>query len=217
MKTYAYDEFYLPMAMENLGDALEYAVCELAIEPDDFFQRFLAIGVAGAFGNGNPVFMAGLSGAEMTRCVLERTGTACELPCMNASIYKGAEYWAGWILAYYQWQSGRPFSNIYRYISIAEIIEMYHPLHEASESKFVAVLDEIISKKQETEPTRLQFYRRLAGYSQKQLADVSGITLRSIQMYEQRNKDINKAKFETVHRLSQVLGCRMENLIEYSI
>ena len=42
MKTCAYDEFYLPMAMENLGDALEYAVCELALEPDDFFQRFLA-------------------------------------------------------------------------------------------------------------------------------------------------------------------------------
>ncbi len=42
MKTCAYDEFYLPMAMENLGDALEYAVCELALEPDDFFQRFLS-------------------------------------------------------------------------------------------------------------------------------------------------------------------------------
>ena len=94
---------------------------------------------------------------------------------------------------------------------------MYHPLHEAPESKFVTALDEIISKKQENEPTRLQFYRKLAGYSQKQLAEVSGITLRSIQMYEQRNKDINKAKFETVHRLSQVLGCRMEHLIEYSI
>ena len=66
MKTCAYDEFYLPMAMENLGDALEYAVCELALEPDDFFQRFLASGVADAFGNGNPVFMAGLSGAECT-------------------------------------------------------------------------------------------------------------------------------------------------------
>ena len=146
MKTCAYDEFYLPMAMENLGNASEYAVCELALEPDDFFQRFLASGVADAFGNGNPVFMAGLSGAEMARCVLERTGTIGELPFINASVYKGAEYWAGWTLAYYQWQTGRPFSNIYRYISIAEIIEMYHPLHEAPESKFVTALDEIISK-----------------------------------------------------------------------
>ena len=65
--------------------------------------------------------------------------------------------------------------------------------------------------------SRIRKYREENNLSQKQLAEVSGITLRSIQMYEQRNKDINKAKFETVHRLSQVLGCRMENLIEYSI
>ncbi len=116
MKTCAYDEFYLPMAMENLGDALEYAVCELALEPDDFFQRFLVSGVADAFGNGNPVFMAGLSGAEMVRCVWERTGTIGELPFINASVYKGAEYWAGWTLAYYLLVAVR--TAVFKYLPI---------------------------------------------------------------------------------------------------
>lgn len=215
MKTPAYDEFYLTMAMENLGDAFEYAVYELKLEPDDFFQRFLASGIADAFGRGNPVFMAGVSGAEMARTVLEKTGTECTMPCSNASFNKGPEYWAGWALAYYQWQSGRPFSNIYRYISIADIIQMYYPLHEADERKFADVMDEHIQAKSAEEPTRLQFYRKLAGYSQKQLSVASGIALRSIQMYEQRNKDINKAQFATVHKLARTLGCGMENLLEY--
>ena len=48
------------------------------------------------------------------------------------------------------------------------------------------------------------------------LAGKSGIevNLRSIQMYEQHNKDINKASAETVLSLAKVLGCTMEDLLE---
>ena len=41
-----------------------------------------------------------------------------------------------------------------------------------------------------------------------------GVSLRSIQMYEQRNKDINKASVETLYRLSKVFGCSIEDLME---
>ena len=92
---------------------------------------------------------------------------------------------------------------------------MYYPLHEADERKFAEIMDGHIQAKSAEEPTRLQFYRKLAGYSQKQLSVASGIALRSIQMYEQRNKDINKAQFATVHKLARTLGCGMENLLEY--
>ena len=51
-------------------------------------------------------------------------------------------------------------------------------------------------------------------YTQKELSERSGVSLRSIQMYEQRNKDINKASAETIYRLSKALGCNMEDLIE---
>jgi DNA-binding Xre family transcriptional regulator len=33
-------------------------------------------------------------------------------------------------------------------------------------------------------------------------------------MYEQRNKDINKASAETLYRISKVLGCTIEDLLE---
>ena len=54
----------------------------------------------------------------------------------------------------------------------------------------------------------------VAGLSQSELARASQVGLRSIQMYEQRQKDINKAQAQTLLRLSRVLYCSMEDLME---
>lgn len=64
--------------------------------------------------------------------------------------------------------------------------------------------------------TNLKRMRTMRGYSQAELAKHSGVSLRSIQMYEQRNKDINRASADTILRLSKALGCTMEELIEHS-
>lgn len=47
------------------------------------------------------------------------------------------------------------------------------------------------------------------------LARRSGVSLRSIQMYEQRNKNINKASAETLYRLAKVFSCSVEDLLEH--
>ena len=52
------------------------------------------------------------------------------------------------------------------------------------------------------------------GCSQAELAKKSGVGLRSIQLYEQRKKDINKAGAESLYKISKVLGCAMEDLLE---
>lgn len=62
--------------------------------------------------------------------------------------------------------------------------------------------------------TKLKRIRTTKGYSQKHLAELSGVNLRSIQMYEQRRKNINKSQSESLHRLAKVLGCTMEELLE---
>lgn len=62
--------------------------------------------------------------------------------------------------------------------------------------------------------TNLKRIRSTYGYTQAELAKRSGVTLRSIQMYEQRNKDINKASADALYRISRVLGCSMESLLE---
>lgn len=48
------------------------------------------------------------------------------------------------------------------------------------------------------------------------LSEKSGVTLRMIQQYENRSKDINRAAAETLSALSRVLGCNVEDLLEYS-
>ena len=41
------------------------------------------------------------------------------------------------------------------------------------------------------EPTRLHSLRLASGYTQKELAEKSGVNLRTLQQYEIRGKDIN--------------------------
>ena len=54
--------------------------------------------------------------------------------------------------------------------------------------------------------------RKQSRLTQKELADLSGVTLRMIQAYEQGDQDINKAETRTVFALSRVLGCAPEVL-----
>lgn len=63
--------------------------------------------------------------------------------------------------------------------------------------------------------SKLQDRRKAAGLSQSQLAaKVEGLTLRSLQYYEQGALDINRAAAVTVYRLAVALGCRVEDLLE---
>lgn len=62
--------------------------------------------------------------------------------------------------------------------------------------------------------TNLKRIRTAYGYTQAELAERSGVSLRSIQMYEQRNKNINKVSVDMVNSLAKVFGCTMEDLIE---
>ena len=56
--------------------------------------------------------------------------------------------------------------------------------------------------------------RTTYGITQFELAKKADVSLRSIQMYEQRNKDINKASVGTIYSIAKVLGCTIEDLLE---
>ena len=62
--------------------------------------------------------------------------------------------------------------------------------------------------------TNLARIRNISGLTQIRLSKLSDVPLRTIQMYEQRNKDINKAQSITLLKLSRALGCEVENLME---
>lgn len=84
----------------------------LRLNSVDFLDLFITGGIADQFGSGVPRFVSGMSGIELVWEVMERSDLERELPEWEAAYDCSPEYWCGWILAYYQWYTGRSFWNI---------------------------------------------------------------------------------------------------------
>ena len=210
----AYSELYLDDAMLNLGDMVDYAVCDLGFEPDEFFGWFISSGIASRFEKGNPKYVGGMSGYELADAVLTATNVSYKKKEPSYSDFNGREYWAGWILAYYQWYTKKRFKDMVKDgLSLSTVFSMYI-LHEADVNKFVEAADEVIARNKENRKSKLSEIRKARGFTQQQLSDASGVTLRMIQLYEQRQNDINKAQVNIVLNLAKALGCEIEDIIE---
>lgn len=62
--------------------------------------------------------------------------------------------------------------------------------------------------------TNLKKVRESKGMSQSSLSEKSGVNLRTLQMFEQGNRDINKAQVMTVIALAEALGCEIYDIVE---
>ncbi|MCQ2415320.1 MAG: helix-turn-helix transcriptional regulator [Lachnospiraceae bacterium] len=162
--------------------------------------------------NGEAAVLSGMSGIELARAIIT-TSTGREIDITpEENFARSPDYWIGWAVAFYQWWSGRSFGSIFKALGYRDLHRMYYTLHEADISKFIEIAD---AKVKEYYPeTNLKYIRSAFGCSQAELSEMSGVGLRSIQMYEQRNKDINKASAGTVRSLAKALGCKMEDLLE---
>ena len=210
--TPAFQEIYLNKAQSTLGDAFDYAINVCNISGANFIKMFVASSICKRIENGEPAYVSGKSGIEIVLEIVKETmGKDIEIQ-VSEHFGRSKEYWIGWAVAYYQWHSGRKYSDIFKVFSFEDLQKMYYTLHEADVSKFVEIVD--ARMKEYFPDTNLKRIRMAAGCSQSELAERSGVSLRSIQMYEQRNKEINKAGAETVYRLSKALGCTMEDLLE---
>lgn len=211
----AYEETYLNDAMNNLGDMFDYALRDLGYDPEVFFSQFLVSRVAERFERGNPKYIAGLSGPELAGAVLFATEGMRPARTASRETDKSPEYWTGWILAYYQWYTAYRFSYLKRRgITMTWILSLYPTLHEADVSKFVNVANTIIEKAKSGSVSNLKKIRKVKGITQKQLAELSGTSLRMVQLYEQKQQNIRKAEAQTLVNLSAVLGCDAEDLFE---
>lgn len=208
----AYREIYLSKAQSVLGDAFDYALNVCNLQGEHFVKQFVASSVSRRMENGEPMFLTGKSGIEIVRDVVRET-TGEEIKAdPKENFGRSCEYWIGWAVAYYQWYSARRYGDIFKVVSFKDLSKMYYTLHEADISKFVDIMEARI--KEYFPETNLKRLRSAYGITQADLAKRSGTSLRSIQMYEQRNKDINKASVVTVYNLAKVLGCTIEDLIE---
>ena len=125
---------------------------------------------------------------------------------------KSPEYWAGWALAYYQWCTCRSFIRINDAVPIGKVIDMYEVYHEVDILHFVDAVNGFWDEYYKD--TNLKRFRKYSGLSQKELADLSGVPLRQIQLFEQRQRDINHTRAIDVVRLGRVVGCKTEDLLQ---
>lgn len=210
----AYDIAYLDDAMTSLGAMLDYAVNSCGEDLTLFYARFLGSGIAQAFSRANPKYLAGMSGIELATLVAARTGD--ELPKKDGLIDVGSpEYWTGWTLAYLSWYLGMDFGTLQsRGLTVQSLHERYSVLHEADLSKAVKFATNRLNET--SGGVLLKRARKNAALTQRQLSDMTGIPITVIRSYEQNQRSLKSAESETVWRICQTLGCRIEDILPVS-
>lgn len=60
---------------------------------------------------------------------------------------------------------------------------------------------------------RMKTLRTASGLSQSQLAQKTGLNVRTLQHYEQGTKDLNVARLSTILKICNALHCRLQDII----
>ncbi len=208
--THAYNQLYLGKATRAIGNMLHYAVIDFDIDGAYFLKRFIQSDVAHQFENGNPKYIAGKSGFELFLEVMDKTTNSVYDTQPKPHFERSVEYWVGWMITHYQWYSGKTFKDILDTVPYYELVCLYDTLHEADINKSYEVLDIHFEKRK----SKLQILRRYCELTQEALARESGVSLNTIRAYERKSKDLSKAQFDIVVRLSKALKCEISDLID---
>ena len=209
---HAYDKSYLAAAQKNLARMLDYFVNDLHHQLEVAWKWFLTSEISSRFERGDCSVLVGLSGVELARAVLEQAGETVPMQQPSYAYDRSPEYWTGWAIAYYQWFTGLRFAEIEQVVPLTEVRLLYVPYHEMDVRQFADKMNELY--RAEKPETNLKALRILAGLSQSELAVQADVPVRTIQQYEQRQKDINKAQAVTLLRLARTLNCKVEDLME---
>lgn len=139
--THAYIEPYLKDVMRNLGVMSHFCINEYGLSPEKFSVLFATSHVAEQISIGNPRFLTGMSGKEMADMLIT-SSVEIKLELNRSNTYQvSPEYWAGWVLAYYQWLTAKSFTQMYADGQTYEkVLMMYHPMHEADLAKVVEAM-----------------------------------------------------------------------------
>jgi DNA-binding XRE family transcriptional regulator len=213
----SYNSLYTNDVSDKIGTMLEYAT-RCGFEPLGIWDNFICSEVAAQIEKGNPRFLGGYSGRDYLDIVVNtpsKKKTKYGITLMkeqDTPLSFNKYYWAGSVLAKIQQKSGLSFYDIERRVPFKKILKMYPIYHEADIAKLYDDISDYLTAI--IGETNLKRIRIASGLSQSQLARTSKVELRSIQMYEQRRNDINKAQGETLRKLARTLGCNIEDLLE---
>ncbi len=207
----AYNEIYLESAQSVVGHMFDFAVNENGIAGDEYAIIFAGSACAKEMERGNPTYVAGKTGPEVARIVLEAADYPISLKEDVMYADRSPEYWAGWSLAYYQWYSDKSYKHLFAAVPFSDLIKMYPVYHEMDVEKFVEEMDRRLKKHFTKTPLEIQ--RGLMGLSREELAHRAGVTASQIRMFETGEKDIRHAQAQTLLRISKALSCSIEKLL----
>lgn len=233
----AYDEILSERAAGTLGGMLDFAVRGLHMDISAVLSLFAASNTASRFEAGDIRLIAGMSGAELAYEVLDSSGIAYERAAPRRSQRPGSEYWYGYALALTQWRCAVSFSEAAEALPAADFIAELNSkrrdlleglpldlsdsgrteaLSELSEA-FASEACEAFEKRRSERSagvTPLKKARIKSGLSQSGLAKAAGIPVRTLQQYEQRQKELSRARSDYLISLSRALGCDPASLLE---
>jgi DNA-binding XRE family transcriptional regulator len=234
---HAYDEVLKEEAADKLGKMLDFAVHSLHMDAANMLALFAASGTSALFERGDIRTIIGMSGIELAYDVLERCGISYERTPARHTRGLSAEYYLGYCIAVIQYRLSVPFSEMIRDFSCQNFLSGYAaqrteylsslPLTVSSEDRRIGLLD--FGKKYTDEAIGSYFVGRNTsasntgellknariknGLSQSALAKAAGVPLRTLQQYEQGQKDIGKARAEYIIALASVLNTEPSKLI----
>lgn len=207
-----YDECYLLSVEEAFSDLFDYLYYYQKLNYESIEEILCKSKYVTHLLEGNPYYSVGKSSIEIMKLIEEEFNLPSIIENYVDTFEKSPQYWAGYALANYCYERYKDFRYIFSAIRLEKIVFMYKTYHEMDISCFIDNLDEMLKK--EHKETNLKMLRKLNNLSQSELARKSGVSLRNIQLYEQRVNDIDKAQSQTLFKLASVLRCSIEELLE---
>lgn len=207
-----YRNIYLNDYVNLLSNAFDYAITDLKIDLDYFEKIIISSKYTRLLEILNPSIVSGESGIELILKMIEEKNLDIEIKEKEYRDYRTSAFWLGYAISNYQFYKRKRFKDIFRKIHLKDILNMYDTYHEADIFVFIDDFDSMLSNI--NLESKLKTIRERNGLSQNDLADLSNVSLRSIQLYEQKVNDIDKAQANTLYKLSTALSCSIEDLLE---
>ena len=222
----AYNVNYLSHVQSNVGAMLDCGVNTLEFGMRDFYNMFLSCEVSDRLNRGDSYTVCTLGGVELAEYIVCQAMNNSKYihvrkasdPAYNQQLsdaiinVNSAEYWTGKVLVSYAREKNLSYDELDRLIPIEKIYELHHDYKDADDLMINIKLDEMMKESSKT--SKIKARREMMGISQAELAKRADISVRTLQQYEQKRKNINNAAAISLVNLSNVLHCDVRDLME---
>lgn len=197
----------------NMGEMIEYVSEACHEDVNDYFKMMALSSLLEKWERKDPVLYYGMSGTEVARKVFRSVGVLRDdYPDAVVRMVSGVGDWVGMLLEHISITKNLSIYDIISRVNFEEVSGYYPKYYMSSVEEAAAEIERVYIGSDSG--SVIQRLRKERGLSQKELAQLAGVNLRTLQQYEIRAKDLKKASSEKVINLAGVLRTRPESLLE---